>query len=150
MPIGDTEIQFCGITFNRLQLGSRLPVPIPSSRLREHFMTEGGDGPGIRVIECLGAHLSYSDFNFRAEMITAGELSTLLSAFLDQRTPKTLRIYNPTVGLAVYEVLFAENGFKPDMLDDLSDYEDDYPYAADFELKILRLVSSGGGGGSGS
>lgn len=146
MAYGDTAISFCGVTLTRLQLATRLPVPMPSCRLKEHYMTEGSEGPGIRVIEPLGAHMSYSDLRFRAEMLTAANLTTFLNAFLDQRTAKTLAIYNPLVGTAVYEVLFAENGYKPDMLDDLSDYEDDYPYAADFEVKILRLVSSSGSG----
>lgn len=141
MAYGDTSITFCGVALSRLELSTRLPVPMPQSRLKEHFMTEGTLGPGIRVIEPLGAHMSYSDLRFRAEKLTAANLTTFLNAFLDQRTPKTLVISNVTIGAATYSVLFAENGFKPDMLDDLSDYEDEFPYAADFEVKILRRVS---------
>ena len=141
MPIGDTYIQFCGVTFGRVKLSSRLPVPQPRSRQKEHFMSESASGPGIRVIEPLGAHMSYSDIKFRLELLTPGNLTTLMNAFLNYRQYQTLTIGNPTVGNATYQVLFAENGFVPDFMDDLSDYEDEYPYAADILVKVLRRTA---------
>lgn len=106
----------------------------------------GGARAGIRVIEPLGAHMSYGSLSFRGELLTAGNVSTFLTAFFNYRQAQTLSIQNTIVGNATYQVLFAENGLVPEIMDSLLDYADFDgeslgPYAINFSVKILRRTS---------
>lgn len=138
MPTADesTTIQLCGVTMSRVQLPKRLPYPQYRSRIKEHFMTEGEGGPGIRVIEPLGAHISYSDFEFAAGFLTAANIVTFETAFLDQRTPQTLTITVPGDSTVTYYVLFDANGLEVMLQDSFVGYDEDL-YSAIFKLKIL-------------
>lgn len=137
--ISDTTIQFCGITLTRVQLEKQLPYPTYRNRIKEHYMSQGSDGPGIRVIEPLGAHISYSDFNFSAGFLTTSNIQTFENAFWDYRTPKTLVISVPGDSNVVYSVLFGEPGLEVALQDKNVEYYDDL-YAARFNLKILSKV----------
>lgn len=142
-----TSITFCGVTLSKVKLASRLPVPQIHNRIKEHYMSEGSGGAGIRVLEPLGAHMSYGSISFRAECLTSAQLQTFYSAVLNYGTSQTLTISNSLVGNATYKVMFAEDGFKPDLMDELLDYDDFRgagvvgPYAADFNLLILMRTS---------
>lgn len=137
--IEDTTITFCGVVMERFQLTKQLPFPIYKSRLKEHYMTEGTGGAGIRVLEPLGAHVSYCDFEFRAGFLTSANIITFETAFFDQRTPKTLIITVPDDSTVTYKVLFAEDGFQPSLQDAGVEYYEDL-YMVDFKLKILNKV----------
>lgn len=142
-----TSITFCGVTLPKVKLASRLPVPQIHNRVKEHYMSEGSSGPGIRVLEPLGAHMSYGSISFRAEGLTAAQIQTYYTAVLNYTAAQTLTISNSYVGSATYQVMFSEDGFKPDLMDELLDYDDFRgtsevgPYAADFNLLILRRTS---------
>lgn len=137
--ISDTTITFCGIVITRHELTKQLPYPTYKCRVKEHFMTEGGEGPGLRVLELLGAHISYSDFEFRAGFLTSANIVTLETAFFDQRTIKTLTITVPGDSAVSYYCLFQENGLTVQPQDALVEYYEDL-YMADFKLHILSKV----------
>ena len=147
MSANVTSITFCGVSIPKVKLSSSLPVPQIEIRRNEYYMTPGENGAGIRVIEPLGAHMSYGNLSFRAEGLTATQVSTFLSAVLDYRSYQTLTINNSIVGNATYHVMFEEQGFKPELMDSLLDYDDfngrsDWgPYAANFSVSILRRTA---------
>lgn len=144
MPaLDDLTFQMCGVTMNREQLGDKLPMPTYQSNIKEHFMTDGEDGNGIRVLEPLGAHSSHCDFEFTADLLSASELATFEAAFFDQREPKTLRIQVPLFMDKTYTFLFAADGFKPEMMDTYVEYFHDTPYKATFRLHIMTVNATG-------
>lgn len=120
--ISDTTISLCGVTMTRVQLARRLPYPQYRSRMKEHFMTEGESGAGIRVLEPLGAHISYSDFQFAAGFLTSANIITFETAFFNQRTAQTLTITVPDDSAVSYKVLFGENGLEVMLQDELVEY----------------------------
>lgn len=134
--ISDLTFSFCGVTLTREQLNSRLPMPTYKSNIKEHFMTDGADGNGIRVIEPLGAHISHCDFEFSASLLTASDLELFEQAYFDQRTPKTLVITIPGYVTTTYTVLFAADGYQPALQDSWVEYYEEI-YRADFKLHIL-------------
>lgn len=137
----DTYITFGSVTFARINVGKSLPIPTPGCRVKEHFMSTGAGGSGIRVIEGLGAHISYSDFQFKAELVSSSQMDALMNMFLDQDTAKTLSIIAPGLATVTYKTAFTENGLVPEMQDPLSEYAENYPFKALIKLHILQRTA---------
>lgn len=145
-----TTITLAGVPMNKLLLQRRLPVLKYHSRMSETYMSDGGpDAPALRVNQPLGAHISYADFEFTANALTAGQIQTLGNAFLDQYTPQTLTISWSEEDSVSYSVLFGPDGFDYDIQDEDVDYDDHLMstsagiYTADFILRILSVVAEG-------
>jgi len=136
MGVENTIITFEGVAMTGIQLPKRLPYPEYTCRLKEWFMTEGALESGIRVIEPLGAHISYSDFEWAAGNLTAANLVTFENSFFAQRTPKTLVITVPGDSAQTFSVLFAADGYKPQPQDALVGYDENL-YSVIFKVKIL-------------
>lgn len=136
----NVTITIDAVTINSMLVRSKLPMPIPRGIMKEYIMSEGSSGPGIRVLDPLGVHVSYTDFEFEGQLITASDLSLLQGYWLDYRRPKTLTITEVDISTDVYKFLFAEDGFLPDLQSAAVDYSED-KYRCKFKLKILNKVA---------
>lgn len=134
--ISDTTVSFCGRTFDRSQFIT-LPMPTFSSNVKEHYMTDGENGNGIRVIEPLGAHISHCDFDFTIGRLSPADVTAFRTAFFNQRTPQTLTITVPSYSSNSYTVIFASGGLSIS-IDPRAEY-----YHKGYSAKIKVHIVSG-------
>lgn len=136
-----TVISLAGQTFSGIELPNPLPIPTPVGRMKEWFMSDGGeDDPGLRVQEPLGAHVSYSDFEFTLGALSRAKIDALSTAFYNQATAKAFSITPPDEPSMLYTVLFAPDGFQPALRRGCG-YDDPLRYSARIRLRILTRES---------
>ena len=128
------------LTWSGAQLPPGLPLPKPVAKSKEYFMSAGSTGPGIRVVDPLGAHVSYQNVEFRVDLLSSLDIATLETYFAAQRTVRTYTVTTPSVSTHIYKVLFADDGFEPFIYTKV-DYDEDQAYFAVLKLRILEKIS---------
>lgn len=129
-----TTMSVGGINFATYQIPESLPVPRPRSRSAEHYMREGQQGPGIRVIQMLGAHPSYDDISMTVYAVSNSQVTSLDNLFRSQNP----FIWSVTFGIVTkqYRVVFQDDGFEP-IIPDLAAY-DGNTYQVNLGFRVLE------------
>ncbi len=76
-------------------------------------MRQGSQGPGVRVIQALGAHPSYYSLSFTAYALTSAQVANL-EALMSTQSTFSISI-NWGSGSKSYTAVFAEDGLDPSL-----------------------------------
>ena len=135
---GTVYIEIGGVQLKSVASPIRYPLATPKARLKTYFMRDGSDGDALRVIERLGAHISYSDVSFKIGYIESSGLNTLTQKFRNQDLVD-LKYYEDGDLIAHYRGVFQESGLVPGVLAGCT-YKSG-KFDAEIKLHILEQVA---------
>lgn len=110
----DLTVKWGNVTILTHQMPDELPMPIPEGIVTPHQMSEGSDGPGLRVLHVVEPHISNTDMEITFRALTSAQISQMYADYLANKTIKTYSVTdNRDDSVNAYKFVYQKKGFIP-------------------------------------
>lgn len=110
----DLTVTFGSVTILSHQMPDELPMPVPEGIVTPYQMSEGSDGPGLRVLHVVEPHISNTDLEIVFRALTSAQVSQMYADYLANKTIKTYSVTdNRDATVNAYKFVYQKRGFIP-------------------------------------